>query len=404
MAEAKIKEDVEMQDAEQEDKKSKLKKEITDNFKDKKLEEIAYKLPKPLPENISQDEIRALGYYYTAEGKLLDVEKNEPFSWNGQEHYDKLGEAIERYIQKVMVSEYNFKEVMLPRDVDIPENTPTPKTNIFISNDCFSKETICLIIQGSGTVRAGQWARSVCINDCLGGGSCIPYFSECASRDWGMLVLNPNDNKREVEGEDSPVDILHNENRRKHVKYVYEKFLSSGSQPITIIAHSAGGMAVVALLLSEFSEELENRVRGIAFTDSVHDMHAECPDWIEDKEAFSRAHNIITTRAINWIGSDNPLDTPLNPRQQTRCVSAGHEKHVYTSPSAFPSVFPFLDGMLKGEGLPAWSELRIEADENESKEEAENGDANKRALEPAVDQSNPQENDSEENPAKKRKK
>merc|ERR1719483_1542054 len=175
-----------------------------------------------------------------------------------------------------------------------------------------------------------------------------------------------------------------------HVKYVYEKFLSSGSQPITIIAHSAGGMAVVALLLSEFSEELENRVRGIAFTDSVHDMHAECPDWIEDKEAFSRAHNIITTRAINWIGSDNPLDTPLNPRQQTRCVSAGHEKHVYTSPSAFPSVFPFLDGMLKGEGLPAWSELRIEADENESKEEAENGDANKRALEPAVDQSNPQ--------------
>ena len=48
-----------------------------------------------------------------------------------------------------------------------------------------------------------------------------------------------------------------------------------------------------------------------------------------------------------------------------------------------------MDGMLKGEGLPAWSELRIEADENESKEEAENGDANKRALEPAVDQSNP---------------
>ena len=116
-------------------------------------------------------------------------------------------------------------------------------------------------------------------------------------------------------------------------------------------------MAVVALLLSEFSEELENRVRGIAFTDSVHDMHAECPDWIEDKEAFSRAHNIITTRAINWylfflticnshdfvrIGSDNPLDTPLNPRQQTRCVSAGHEKHVYTSPSAFPSVPNYL--------------------------------------------------------------
>merc|ERR1719270_2977930 len=98
---------------------------------------------------------------------------------------------------------------MLPRDVDIPENTSTPKTNIFISNDCFSKEIICLIIQGSGTVRAGQWARSVCINDCLGGGSCLNYIHECFERDWGVIVLNPNLNSNEINNEDVPV--LHNE-------------------------------------------------------------------------------------------------------------------------------------------------------------------------------------------------
>merc|ERR1739848_643240 len=108
-------------------------------------------------------------------------------------------------------------------------------------------------------------------------------------------------------------------------------------------AHSAGGVAVTSLMLNDYGEEFCDRVRGIAFTDSVHDFTEKCPSFFKDTAAHARGKKTLKEKACNWIASKEKLDTVRPDRQCPPCISSGHEKHVYTSASAMPSVFPFLD-------------------------------------------------------------
>lgn len=59
------------------------------------------------------------------------------------------------------------------------------KSRIYLSPNYGSKQTLLLLIPGSGAVRAGQWARSICINDNLAAGCMYPYIAEAFHRDWG---------------------------------------------------------------------------------------------------------------------------------------------------------------------------------------------------------------------------
>jgi hypothetical protein len=52
-----------------------------------------------------------------------------------------------------------------------------------------------VLIQGTGEVRAGIWARSVCINHGLEKGSMLPFLDLCQEKDIAVLVMNPNYNR-----------------------------------------------------------------------------------------------------------------------------------------------------------------------------------------------------------------
>ena len=52
-----------------------------------------------------------------------------------------------------------------------------------------------VLIQGTGAVRAGIWARSVCINENLEKGSMLPFIDLCRKIDIPVLVMNPNYNR-----------------------------------------------------------------------------------------------------------------------------------------------------------------------------------------------------------------
>lgn len=75
-----------------------------------------------------------------------------------------------------MVSKFKLKEVF------IPENENEAKCNIFMSPDFNepaeeadpSSDSAMVLIQGTGQVRAGVWARSVCINESFEKGSMLP--------------------------------------------------------------------------------------------------------------------------------------------------------------------------------------------------------------------------------------
>ena len=55
---------------------------------------------------------------------------------------------------------------------------------------------LCVIIHGSGVVRAGQWARRLIMNEDLVVGTAIPEILMAMEKGYGILVMNTNDNTR----------------------------------------------------------------------------------------------------------------------------------------------------------------------------------------------------------------
>jgi len=207
-----------------------------------------------------------------------------------------------------------------------------------------------MLIQGSGAVRAGMWARALCINNDLALGSVIPYIHKAQAIGYGVIVLNPNYNstyhppkevKRElflglsVEIEEpKTVKFPGSKSPVEHDVYVWDKIVSkSVAKSVCIVAHSAGGHGAV-MLLKNREEEVKRRVCAIAFTDSVHSVGPR------DGKSVVK---FIKERCRNWVTSDEELDTEVgSPFYDCPRVSAGHDRHEFTSGCAIEGVFKFL--------------------------------------------------------------
>lgn len=96
-------------------------------------------------------------------------------------------------------------------------------------------------------------------------GTQIPYIKNALSKDYGVLVLNPNDNCLP-----SGQKIPESGSGEEHTKYVWNNYVQKAkATSIAIVAHSYGGILTVTLA-DQQKKEFENRVKAIAFTDSVH--------------------------------------------------------------------------------------------------------------------------------------
>eukprot|EP00757_Euglenozoa_sp_SAG-D1_P019097 gene19097-920_t len=292
-----------------------------------KPQEIQQELLKTIPKTDRPTSIDDFGYYYTDDGKLRQKATDQPFAWMGQKHYDALGDCIVKDIQKIMVenlqkaqkfkrhtaSEYGFKEMELGPSVDIPD---TPRTNIFLSPDALQKDKLLLIIQGSGAVRPGMWARALCINNSLNEGTIFNYLEQGKELDYGMIVLNPNNNNYGTTFDDiaprqkdtesiqeywigarpnrdskmiekqwnddwkkyaeikikAGVPIVRHEEPEIHTLTVWDNIVSeAAAKDINIVAHSYAGWCVLTLLEQRW-EQVSGIVRGVAFTDAVHQL------------------------------------------------------------------------------------------------------------------------------------
>jgi len=299
---------------------------------------------KTIPRKDNPSEISDFHYCYK-NGKLVNIDTGKPFHWVNQSHYDSLGDTIFRHIQSLMEKEYGLQEVLLPLDSEYHG----PTNNIFVSPDWQTSEKLMLLIQGSGAVRPGQWARALCINDDLNIGSILPYLQRCKEEGYAVIVFNPNQNEGPVEPLHVPwTDFLVNgkvdkkrikyakipgsESNAAHCLYVWDHFVSrSEAKTVAAVAHSAGGYCA-QMLLEKRGEEVAKRLCGIAFTDSVH----------PGSQRPLAAH-LLQKRCRNWVTSKDPLDTPQRKsRYDCLCVSAGHDTHEFTSGIAMGSVFEFL--------------------------------------------------------------
>ena len=99
-----------------------------------------------------------------------------------------------------MVETYMLQEVWIPEDRHLDTKFHSlPKCNIFMSLDFKNPKPkqnkgrkALVLIQGTGAVRAGIWARSVCINESLELGSMLPFIDACRDLNIPVLVMNPN--------------------------------------------------------------------------------------------------------------------------------------------------------------------------------------------------------------------
>lgn len=62
--------------------------------------------------------------------------------------------------------------------LQVDSTVDEPKSFIYMSEDALTNpEKIMVLIQGSGVVRAGQWARRLIINEDLNSGTQIPFIN-----------------------------------------------------------------------------------------------------------------------------------------------------------------------------------------------------------------------------------
>lgn len=151
-----------------------------------------------------------------------------------------MGDAITEYVYQLLQT-HGLHKIYIP--TDIPESDAT---FVFSTKtDLRNVKKLLIIIHGSGVVRAGQWARSLIINQSLDHGTQIPYIETAKKLGYEILVLNTNDNSRhgrDIPGHSSPTS---------HAISVWSRFVANANiESIAIVAHSYGGVVAMDLVSS----------------------------------------------------------------------------------------------------------------------------------------------------------
>lgn len=290
--------------------------------------------------------IQEFGYEFNKEGKLRQLDPltreitEEPFVFNvsadpkyNQARYEALGELITPYVYDLLLNDTGLKKLPVPVG-------QSPSSFIFASDDALSNPyKLMILIHGSGVVRAGQWARSLIINDSLQSGTQIPYIKKAKALGYGVFVFNTNDNTVLVDGKVVP--IKGSSNPTEHANSVWNDYVKSAkAKHIVVVAHSFGGVCTVELASSHFGD-FSSRVVAVALTDSVHQFRSRNLDL--DVRKYLRSVG------RNWVSSSKLLDEVIEDDVQDEIisVSAGHKKHEMTSWSCINSLFDFLEDKVR---------------------------------------------------------
>ncbi|XP_078473210.1 cotranscriptional regulator ARB2A homolog isoform X1 [Lampetra planeri] len=306
------------------------------------------------------------GYEFNTEGKLRSTRDGSRFKYDfygsgsrDQRRYEALGEVITEYVYELLVKKYGLEKHYVPVEA-IKRNEPF--SFIFMSPGALQKERLLLLVQGSGVVRAGQWARRLIINDCLDSGTQIPYIKRAMEEGYGVVVLNPNDNR--VDGErlkrqrkrmeaskkrpqskstDASASgsgwswwnwkyrsVKGNETPEEHLEYVWKHFVTkSVASKIFVMAFSYGGAAVVNLVNNR--PDVLKRLSAVAFADSVHRLHPSNQNVVRWFKTFS----------VHWVRSSKELDARIRG-DDSSLRSAGTPFHERAPCTAIDPIFEYL--------------------------------------------------------------
>ena len=235
-----------------------------------------------------------------------------------------------------------------------------PRAAVLATADLLTNENgLLVLITGKGGPRAGIWGRQLCIADSLEHGSAWTMMHAAVSRGWAVLAFDPNrntdDDGRKIPGSKTP---------EEHCVTAWRAFVTgvsngpagpSPARQIGVIAHSAGGGWLISCLQPQHTPDDQlHRIRGLAFTDSIHTMARRKLD--------DARFEILSKRACQWRAGPGKLDDPMvddrAPAGQLElgcgceCRRAGTEDHASTNFMAEKSIFKFLDFHMDHEFVP----------------------------------------------------
>lgn len=280
------------------------------------------------------------GYYFNKDGQMRQKETDKPFEFNvkegdyayNQQHYNALGEVITETVYQMLEKDCKLQRSYIPINAEDGQ----PRSFVFISGDLYTNASkLMILIHGNGVVRAGQWARRLIMNDCLDSGTQLPYVRWAREQGYAVIVANPNLNHAEpVNKKKKPIPIQGNSTPEEHMETVWREFVQRcNAKHVAIVAHSYGGVSTLELAKNHL-REFEERVFAIALTDSVHGL--------KQQEAAPEVIDYYKQHVVNWASAYDPLDAPLTTsREDVPTVSAGTDKHEYTSFSSMHSIFKF---------------------------------------------------------------
>ena len=280
-----------------------------------------------------------INYKYNNKGELINKKTLKKSQKLDKEEYELVATYVQYYVEDYLIKKYNLKKLYVPNDKGSDfskRDNEQAQCKILISQDFHTNPKCLILIHGSGSVKLGQWARSVCINENLYLGTMGPYIDKAKKNNLSVIILNPNErydffNQEKIIKE---FDTMQN-----HCLYVY-KHLIKGNQNIKeiyIVAHSMGGECAIELLVNNKEDLLSRRIKKIAFTDSAHEYkYFELGD--DGLEIFCHISR-------DYITSTKPVGTFLKSYyENTKGVnlfSSGHHRHEYTSGCAISEIFKF---------------------------------------------------------------
>ncbi|PIK60250.1 hypothetical protein BSL78_02812 [Apostichopus japonicus] len=251
-------------------------------------------------------------YHFNKNGQLKHMETGEPFqfvarendhSYN-QQRYEALGEVITKHVYNLLETEAGLKRIPIP----------------IISWKGNGGEWRAMEVRGEGREVRGR-AEEV-------RGRAVEVRAE--EMGFEVMVLNSNLNKAASQ-DGKEISVRGSSNPKAHVLYVWDHFLeNSPVKTVVIVAHSFGGVS--SLNLAKNRRSFFRKVLFLALTDSVHSMLFH--------DASRNIQRWYSENAINWVTSDEPLDT-LVQKSTKDCLrlSAGTKKHEETSWKSIDSVF-----------------------------------------------------------------
>lgn len=254
-----------------------------------------------------------------------------------------MSDYVTKYIQYLLISSFKLITLYVPgydANFYVPIHTE-PQCKIFVSQNFNVAKKCMVLLQGTGCVRAGLWARSVCINENIELGSMYPYIERALKEYYSVIILNPNERKGFGNKQNEDIKLFNS--MQSHCLYVYNNVISKNPniEEIYFVSHSMGGECTIEILKHNEKDLLSGKIKKIAFTDSVHgDSYLSLS---------SKAIEQLRQISRDYVTSNKPLGTFLKSGKESfngvDLYSSGHVRHEYTSGCAIKEIFKFFSSV-----------------------------------------------------------